>query len=291
MDLCYRGTDHVSGAMAKTPRGHQERLKAVEILLLWEGQVSRPRLAEIFDVHGTVLSRDMAAYAHLAPDNCEYDTSARAYVVTPYARPELTEGRFTEYEGLVGTLPMQGLRAGVNLLSTQQHATNIQYRPFSRIHAAIREGKQIPIEYRSLNNPEAHERTIRPHAFIQAGPRWHIRAYCDRAKEFRDFNIGRISRVDDPVCSLLPEAKEDLAWNTLIAVRLMPHPHLNAAQAQLVRDEYMAGTVAKVFEVRLPVCKYLVQAYRAAIDTTSQLPPDFLLAVHTPNKLPPGVLL
>ncbi len=25
--------------------------------------------------------------------------------------------------------------------------------------------KQIQIEYRSLNNPEAHERTIRPHAF------------------------------------------------------------------------------------------------------------------------------
>lgn len=285
------GTTPFSGAMAKTPRGHQERLKAIEILLLWEGQVSRPRLAEIFDVHGTVLSRDMAAYAHLAPDNCEYDTTARAYVVTPYARPELTGGHFTEYEGLVGTLPRQGLCAGVDLLSTQQHATNIQYRPFSRIHSAIREGKQIAIEYRSLNNPEAHERAIRPHAFIQAGPRWHVRAYCDRAKEFRDFNIGRISRVDDPMNSLFPESEEDLAWNTLIAIRLMPHPNLNAAQAQLVRDEYMAGTVAKVFEVRLPVCKYLVQAYRAAIDTNSQLPPYFLLAVYTPSALPPGALL
>ena len=277
--------------MARTPRGHQERLKAVEIVLLWEGQVSRPRLAEIFDVHGTVLSRDMAAYSHLVSDNCEYDTGARAYVVTPHARPQLTEGCFNEYESLVGTLPLQGLHAGVDLLSTQQHATNIQYRPFSRIHSAIREGKQVQIEYRSFNNPEVHERTIRPHAFIQAGPRWHARAYCDRAKEFRDFNLGRISRVDDPVHSLLPAAVEDRAWDMLITLRLVPHPHLSAAQVQLVRDEYMAGTVARVFEVRLPVSKYLVQAYRAAIDTSRQLPPDFILAVHKPSELPPGALL
>jgi len=277
--------------MAKTPRGHQERLKAVEILLLWESQVSRPRLADIFDVHGTVLSRDMAAYADLVPDNCRYDTGARAYVVTPYARPQLTEGRFSEYEGLVGTLPWQGLRSDVELISTQQHATNIPYRPFSRIHSAVREGKQIRIEYRSLHHPEVHERTIRPHAFIQAGPRWHVRAYCDKAKEFRDFNIGRISRVDDPTHSLLPEAEEDQAWGTLITLRLIAHPRLNAAQIQLVRDEYMAGTIAMVFEVRLPVSKYLVQAYRAATDTNTQLPPEFILAVDKPSKLPAEALL
>lgn len=278
-------------AMAKTPRSHQERLKAVEILLLWEGQVSRSRLAEIFDVHGTVLSRDMAAYADLVADNCQYNTAARAYVVTPYARPQLTDGGFGEYEGLVGTLSLRGLRAGVQLVTAQQHATHIQHGPFSRIHAAIREGNQIQIEYRSLNNPEAHERTIRPHAFIHAGPRWHVRAYCNRAKEFRDFNLGRISRVHDPASSLLPGAEEDQAWGTLITLRLIPHPHLSAAQAQLVRDEYMAGTVARAFEVRLPMSKYLVQAYRAAIDTSSQLPPDFILAVQKPSDLPIGALL
>lgn len=277
--------------MAKTPSGHQERLKAVETLLLWEGRVSRPRLGELFDVHGSVLSRDMAAYADLAPDNCEYDTGVRGYVVTPYARAQLTNGQFSEYEALVGTLALRGLRAGVELVSAQQHATHIQHGPFSRIHAAIREGKQIQIEYRSLNNPEAHERALRPHAFIQAGPRWHVRAYCDKAKGFRDFNLGRISRVDDPVHSLLPAAEEDRAWDTLITLRLVPHPHLSAAQVQLVRDEYMAGTVARVFEVRLPVSKYLVQAYRAAIDTSRQLPPDFILAVHMPSELPPGALL
>ena len=285
------GIQTIARPMAKTPRDHQERLKAVEILLLWEGQVSRPRLAEIFDVHGSVLSRDMATYAHQVPDNCEYDTGARAYVVTPYARPQLTQGRFGEYEGLVGTLPSLGLHAGVELVSTQQHITDIGYRPFSRIYSAVREGKQIQIEYRSLSHPKAHKRTIRPHAFIQAGPRWHVRAYCERTNEFRDFNIGRISRVDDPRPSLLPEAERDMAWHTFIQLRLVPHPQLNVAQMQLIRDEYMAGTVAKVFEVRLPLAKYVVHAYRAAVDPKTQCPPNYILMVHKANELPPGALL
>ncbi len=284
------GTHPATGDMAKTAQSHHERLKAVEVLLLWEGRVSRPRLAEIFSVHGTVLSRDMAAYVEMAPDNCRYENGARAYVVTPYARPQLTEGRFGEYEGLVGTLPAYGLHAGVALVSTQQHATNIQYRPFSRIHAAIREGRQIQIEYRSLNHPEAHERTIRPHALIQAGPRWHIRAYCARAQGFRDFNLGRISRVDDPMESALQGAEDDLAWNTLVALRLVPHPHLNEHQARLVRKEYMNGTTAIVFEVRQATAKYIIQSYGAAIDVQRQQPPEFLLAVHKPNNLPHGTL-
>lgn len=284
------GTRPATGDMAKTPQSHHERLKAVEVLLLWEGRVSRPRLAEIFSVHGTVLSRDMATYVEMAPDNCRYENGARAYVVTPYARPQLTEGRFGEYEGLVGTLPAYGLRAGVELVSTQQHATNIQYRPFSRIHAAIREGRQIQIEYRSLNHPEAHERTIRPHALIQAGPRWHIRAYCARAQGFRDFNLGRISRVDDPMQSALPGAEDDSAWNTSVAIRLIPHPDLNEHQARLVRDEYMFGTTAVVFEVRQATAIYVIRGFGAAIDIQSQRPPEFLLAVHEPNDFPAGTL-
>ncbi|OOG41426.1 WYL domain-containing protein [Rhodanobacter sp. C05] len=277
--------------MAKTLRGQQERLKAIEILLLWEGQVSRPRLSEIFDVHGSILSRDMASYAEQAPDNCQYDTGVRGYVLTLYARPQLTEGHFREYEGLVGTLPRNGLRAGVDLVSTEQHATPVQFRPFSRIHAAIREGKQICIEYRSLTNPTAHERIIRPHAFIQAGPRWHVRAYCARAGAFRDFNLGRIARVDDSGNSVLPGPEADQAWNTQVTLRLVPHPDLSAAQAKLIRDEYMGGTTALVFDARQAVAKYIIRIYGAAIDLKIERPPQFLLAIRNPNKFPQGTFI
>ncbi|MBD8524424.1 WYL domain-containing protein [Pseudomarimonas arenosa] len=277
--------------MPKSSIGHQERLRAVENLLLWAGQVSRARLAELFEVHGTVLSRDMAAHVESVPDNCRYDLTARAYIVTPYARPHLTEGKFEEYEGLVGSLPAKGLRAGVQLVSIQQNGTDVKRWSFSRIHIAIREGKQIDIEYRSLSNPVKHPRTIRPHAFIQAGPRWHVRAYCGMAEGFRDFNLGRIARVEDPVATEMPGPESDREWNRVIELRLRPHPHLNREQEQLVRDECLAGTVMRVFEVRLPLSKFVIQARGAAIDVDTQAPPEYLLAVYEPEALPHGALL
>lgn len=276
--------------MTKPLRGHFQRLKAVEILLLWEGQASRPRLAEIFDVHGTVLSRDMAAYVAQVPDNCHYDTTARAYVATPYSQPHLTTGQFSEYEGLVGTRAPHGLLVGAHLVSTQQHATSIHYRPFSRLHAAVRLGHQVPIEYRSFRNPEAHERMVRPHAFIQAGPRWHLRAYCTQAGNYRDFNLGRITQVGEPAPTRLPGAEADEGWNREVSLRLVPHPDLGVIQAQLIRDEYMEGTTALVFRTRQALAKYVIRNYGAAAHPDVQHPPEFLLAVHQPEKLPPGTI-
>lgn len=276
------------GYVPKTTATADERRRAIEILLLWEGRVSRGRLLELFDVHGTLISRDITAYREAFPDACSPVGAGRAYVVTPWAKPHLTGGHFAEYEELVGTLPAQGLRARVELISIEQHATSIQFRPFSRIHAAIRDGHQVLIQYRSLRNPEAHARTIRPHAFIQAGPRWHLRAYCERAQEFRDFNLSRISSVGDPSASILPGAELDQAWNTRMKLRLVPHPALNSLQSKLVRDEYMHGTVAVVFEVRQPEAKYVVRGFHAAVDVNVQQPPDYILAVHEPNTFAPG---
>lgn len=278
--LCYAKADKTG--MPKSANNPDERQRAIEILLLWEGRVSRARLLELFDVHGTVLSRDIAAYREAFPDACSSYSAGRAYEVTSWAKPQLTKGYFAEYEGLVGTRPAEGLRASVELVSTEQHATNIHYRPFSRIHAAIRDCQQVLIQYRSLSNPEAHQRTIRPHAFVQAGPRWHLRAYCERAQEFRDFNLSRISSVGDPSLSSLPGAELDHAWNAMVKLRLVPHPALNALQSKLVRDEYMGGTVAVVFDVRQAVAKYVVRAFHAAIDTDTQLPPAYILAVDKP---------
>lgn len=277
--------------MPKTPRGQQERLIAIEILVLWEGRVTRSRMAELFDVHGTLLSRDMAHYVELAPDNCRYDTSMRGYERTTYARPKLTQGEFMEYEQLVGTASQHGLRAGVDLLTAKQDATVIAYHLFSRLHAAIRQSEQVQIEYRSLSNPGKHNRIIRPHAFIQAGPRWHVRAYCKDSQAFRDFNLGRISVVGDPEATDLPGPIEDGEWNTIVKLRFVPHPGLSTAQAKLIRDEYMGGTNATVFNTRQPIAKYIVHAHRAAVDPELERAPDYLLAVHAPKKLPAGTLL
>jgi predicted DNA-binding transcriptional regulator YafY len=182
------------------------------------------------------------------------------------------------------------VRASVPVESANLDAMRTSYWDFSKIHKAIRTGTVIVITYRSMQNPEPHKRTVRPHSLIQAGPRWHIRAYCDEAHEFRDFNIGRIGSVEIASDADLPGPEFDSDWNTKVELRLVPHSSLTLPQMRLVQEEFLSNTSALVVHVRKPMARYVVQAYRAATNPATESPPAYLLMVHMANELPDGTL-
>jgi len=265
----------------------KERYEAIEILLLWEGRVSRSRLLDLFDIHETLASRDIAGFRERYPAACEPEMSTKSYVSSRNLTPALTLGLFSEYQRLVGALGNLNLAStGVPIESTQLDATAIRYTLFSQIHRAMRLGLCVRIVYRSMTTPEPHERVIRPHSFIQAGPRWHLRAYCAKAAAFRDMNLGRISAVSPERGISLPGQDEDLAWQRMVSVRLIPHKDLSAEQARMVKEEYMGGTSALVFRARAPLVQYIVQSFRAAVDPVRQKVPEHLLMVQDIEKLP-----
>ena len=82
----------------------------------------------------------------------------------------------------------------------------------------------------------------------------------------------------------------DYDWQTTVTIRLVPHRSLNSDQQRLVRDEYMGGTTAQVFQVRKPMAQYIVRSFRAAINTERETPPEYLLMVDQPDMLPSGML-
>ncbi|WP_425451149.1 WYL domain-containing protein [Pseudomonas luteola] len=53
---------------------------------------------------------------------------------------------------------------------------------------------------------------ICPLSLIQAGPRWHLLAYCAKAAAFRNVNLGRISAVSSESDFSLPGEAEYLEW-------------------------------------------------------------------------------
>lgn len=68
-----------------------------------------------------------------------------------------------------------------------------------------------------------------PHALVDNGLRWHVRAYDRLRDKFSAFVINRISRVllltDSRVGS--KEAKDsDIQWNRIVEMHLVPHPQL-----------------------------------------------------------------
>lgn len=275
--------------MPRRSSAPQERLEAIEILLLWEGRVSRSRLLSLFDVHETLASRDITNYRLQYPDACEPEMASKSYVASWGLRPQLTVGEFGEYQRLIGaSRGLDGVATCVPFEHSQIDATAIRYPMFSQIHQAIALSRCIKVQYRSMTNPQGQDRIIRPHALIQAGPRWHVRAFCAKAQEFRDFNLGRISTVSASEQADLQSGDQDQTWHQMISIRLVPHSGLSAAQAMMVRDEYMGGTVAKVFTVRASMAKYLIQSFRAAVDPDREKAPEHLLMVANPKELPEG---
>jgi len=266
----------------------EERLRAVELLLLWEGRVSRARLLELFAVHETMASRDIAAFRSAFPEACVPAPSGKAYVRTAKLRPTLSEGRFGEYERLVGVGGEMSALVGIPNAVVQANVTPITYLDHSALHEAIRSGDAVSMTYRSMSQPVPHRRTIRPHALIKAGTRWHVRGWCTTTAEFRDFNLGRITQVEAVDSFGMPAGDKDAQWSTRVTMRLIPHPLLSSAQRQMVRDEYMQGTTALVFEVEMPLVHYVIQAYRAGLDPKRHMPPEYILMVERPESLPAG---
>jgi len=277
--------------MPRSPMDAAGRQEAIELLLLWEGRVSRARLLELFGMHETQASRDIASFRKAHPTACDHDLANKSYTVREIYRPTSSTGDFASYQRLLGAAGLTDkVLAAVPVCSTHLDATNVAYPTFREIHRAMREGHAVEIEYRSLSAPARHERVVRPHTLIQAGPRWHLRAWCARANGFRDFNLGRISKAHAVVGVVLPGADADSAWQTELRVRFVPHPGLSQPQAQLVRDEYMGGTTAMVHTVRVPMLRYLIQAFRVAIDPNHEPAPEYLLMVDAPADLPSAAL-
>ncbi|MOA67491.1 hypothetical protein D3C78_1946980 [compost metagenome] len=54
----------------------------------------------------------------------------------------------------------------------------------------------------------------------------------------------------------------------------------------MVREEYMGGTAAMVFNVRASLAKYVIQTFRAAMDPDRERLPEHVLMVQQPVDLP-----
>lgn len=152
-------------------------------------------------------------------------------------------------------------------------------RIFAVLSSASRLGRVVEITYRSMRAPKPYQRIISPHSIVRAGRRWHVRAYCELNKQFRDYTLGRIMNatlLDQPSESTLADDKD---WMTEVPVRLIAHPDMSPEQEAVIRFEYFKNTSSRVTTCRGPLVSYFVQDVRAATDVKIQRPPEYQLAV------------
>jgi len=271
----------------------QQRLTLLELLLVWEGRIYRSRVCELFGIGLPRASQWIKEIRDLNPTWMQWDSKYRSYFATSdfykrYAKAsqaDISES-LSRYLSRVG-LPYASAMENSDSVAWSATPSITAPKPkiFASLGNAIRQGKSVEIEYMSMSEPAPHRRTIFPHSLVLAGHRWHVRAFSETHQEFRDYALGRIIEVK-PLARLADRARfDDPDWNTKVKVRLVAHPKLSPAQARVIQAEYFNGTAGRVGTCRAALVPYFIQGIHAAMDTQTQHPPEYLIAVENAREV------
>lgn len=269
-------------------QGREGRIAKIGRLLLWEGRVGRARLISEFDLSDTRASEWLREFREANPRWSRWQSKTRQHVATPIFYQDIERLVRGDHTPMLEALMASYVRPGAaqhTVVPWDLQAPNPL--TFSRLNIAISDARQVQFTYTSMAHPDPHSRTIEPHSLVLAGRRWHVRGYCLETREFRDFVLGRMRDACVLGAARTIDPAVDLAWNTIVNVRIHAHPALTPQQQIVVRGEMFRGAVARVESCRGALVQYMLQELRVAIDPAAQLPPEYQLAVENPKECRP----
>ena len=260
--------------------GVERRLEFIEFRLFWEGNVNRGDLIDTFGISVNQSSTDLNRYLSLAPENMEYDKSAKTYVrksgfEAQFLKPDASrylsqlrsmgEGIIDASDSWIGALP--------EFDSAPTPARGVNEVTLRTIVAAIRRKEAVEVKYQSLSQPEPRWRWIAPHAIGFDGFRWHARAYCLTDEAFKDFLLSRILETRGSHSSDVT-SEADIDWNSEVTLEIGPHPDLSDTQQKVIALDYgMRGGKTKL-KVRKALLYYALRRLGLDTDPAARTPQD-----------------
>lgn len=264
----------------------QERLRFIERSLWWRGQVKRKDLRELFGISLAQASSDLQRYLEINPTAARYDLKAKSYRGEPgmgciYHTPHLEDALSLflpdQGDGMVGrptaTSPA-GFRPGSRVtgvsLPLRRATPLVERATFYAVWANMR----LRIDYGSLSGKrEVGTRQIVPHAFAHDGYRWHVRAWCEKNLDYRDFVLSRIREIEWPTESAPTDLPNDFDWETFDELILAPNPDLSDKLRESVAWDFgMIGGYLRL-KVRRAMRNYTLMHLRMPPEGMNRLPP------------------
>lgn len=240
-----------------TRTSYQHRL--IELLVWWEGQIQPSRLMACWHCSRQHASQKLRDYLNDYPDALQYCSKAKTYRPAPDFVPELISGWADEYLGwLSGQAAGQPGQLPVEILQTPARTvTPHTMRPLMR---ALRENLRIEVDYGSVTSAERNGRIIVPHHLVKTANRWHIRAWCEKSREFRDFVLSRFHGAPELLDKSTVTSAEDDAWNTQVELILAPDHRLSPEKQQVIEQDYGMIHGQLRYATRACMVNYLLQS-------------------------------
>lgn len=251
----------------------RQRLQYIEIMAWYSGVISRSDLARTFGLSDPAATKNLKHYSDLAPNNLIYQQSVFGFVPSDSftamfadLSPAVALPLMADNQAIIsqpfGEMPVYGIPTAELPLPARYPSKEV----LAQITRAIRHHRKIEASYHSLSG-SIEPRVIEPHALVNNGLRWHIRAYNNQSYDFRDFVLARFKdahMLDEAAAS---EAHYDDDWIDTITIQLSPHPDLSRQKTLgLLLDYQMQDHILEI-EVRRALAGYLLQ--RLSVDTTS----------------------
>jgi hypothetical protein len=277
------GTDEV-----KLKHSVEERFAFVEFRVFWHGRINRADLIQRFGVSPTQASQDFKLYAELMPENLVYDGVEKAYLCGQNFVP-----RYADLSAESYLAPLLSISSGLlqpeDTLLRSVPSFHVSPNPSRGVNPlvlravvrAVDNAEAIEIRYQSMSSPEPSWRWIEPHAFAYDGFRWHVRAFCQNDRIFKDFLLSRIVEVggQGPVTA---ESSADEAWHHEVVLEIGPHPDLSAPQRRAIEMDYGMEDGRAEIHVRRALLFYALKRLGLDTDPSARRPQDQQIVLLNP---------
>src|SRR5512143_2391733 len=233
----------------------RQRLQYIEIMAWYAGVVTRSDVARAFGLSVPAATKDLRLYGDLPPGNLVYNHSvfgsgpgagfAAAFAdlapaaVLPVIAANLAVANGPYGGELIYGLPTASLPLPARLPGAQTLA---------QLTRAIHGRRKLRVAYRSLSGRDTQgDRILEPHTLVNAGLRWHVRAYSEDSCDFRDFVLSRIVAAECLETPAESGEQYDDDWVEWVSLLLAPHGGLDAVSRDSLLFDY--GASGEVIEV------------------------------------------
>jgi predicted DNA-binding transcriptional regulator YafY len=256
-----------------------QRYRLIEIVALWEGKLNAGHLIDYFGIGRQQASKDINEYhSSVGPGNLVYNSSLKGYEPSETFAPKVTLGDADEYlhlihrnNDLVNTF--EDMTLGFDYTHKIPLPTyRIRPEVLRQVVKACRNKLRLEVDYRSVNAPDTGGRIIVPHSIVHSGIRWHVRAYCEKNNDYRDFVLTRFYGVPEPIGLSEHSIEKDEVWNTQVNVCLTPDQRLSPEQQLIVANDYGMSDKRLLIQVRGALVQYLLQMMRIDINVVAADP-------------------
>ncbi len=250
------------------------RYKLIEIVSFWEARLTTQHLCQTFDIGRQQASKVINSYIDdIAPYNLIYDANLKGYRPTSRFKPVFASNNLHEYlqwltDSSSAKAPFLNLAGQLSHWHSHWIETAIPRTPgidpkiLVPLLKAIQHQQRVEITYVSLNNPKPEPRFISPHTLVDSGNRWHVRAFCEKNNDFRDFVLTRFRDEPEPLGNAAATADKDDYWQHRVKIKIIPDTRLLPAQRKIIAKDYGMTRNQWVIETRAALVNYVLQYFK-----------------------------